>query len=113
MNTETKWLGGSLVAWAGFAVSIIGAAITYGTSTAAVQLEVKQLTITVDRNRTEALDRIKTVESSVSNLYSSMSAIHSIKTDVEVIKEQIKSINDSMRRLERQSRHGGRTAGKE
>lgn len=112
---ETKWLGGSVVAWASLAVTLVGGAITFGATQASVNGELDnvkyQITRNRDesqdrltRNRDEALDRIKSIEGSVSNLYTSMTAIHSIKTDVEVIKSQIQSINNAMSRIERAGR---------
>ncbi len=112
---ETKWLGGSVVAWASLAVTLVGGAVTFGATQANVRGEIAnvqyQITRNRDesqdrltRNRDEALDRIKSIEGSVSNLYTSMTAIHSIKTDVEVIKAQIQSINNTMSRIERVGR---------
>jgi hypothetical protein len=99
---ESKWLGGSIVAWAGVAITVLGHAVQYGTTQATVQGQVGSLKYEVTRNREEANDRVKSIEGNVSNLYTSMAAMHSIKIDVEVIKSRIQSTDDTLRRLESQ-----------
>jgi hypothetical protein len=98
---ESKWFGGSLVAWGALAVTIVGNAITYGFSTAATQGKIAALEYTVTRNREESLDRVKAIEANVANVYSSLSAINSIKIDIEVMKERINYIDGAIRRMER------------
>lgn len=93
-----------IVAYASFAFTLVGLAVNFGYSNASMQGELATLKYQVTRNREETLDRVKSIEANVGNIYTSLSAIHSIKTDVEVIKVQIQSINETMRKLERQTR---------
>lgn len=101
MSGNGGWFSASPVAWIalGVTLSAHGAAFVYHQAQLAGQIGA--LNYQIQRNREEGLERVRTAEAQLANVYNSLSAINSIKIDVEVIKSQVNALTESMRRLER------------
>lgn len=101
---SSKWFTASPVSWITLTITMVGLIYNFGVSHANLNAQLAANTFQIQRNRDDANERFKSIETNVASLHVSMSAIHAIKTEIEVIKTILGGIKNELERYDRNGR---------